>query len=404
MKRRPLALGFTLIEALVALLVMSFGMLGVLGIQAMLRQYSDLSKQRSEAVRLAQESMEGWRAFSQLGASAGADWADIVSDGPVDVTSSLPSATNATFMRQRIVTAAGPVVTDIPERGKWVQTRLSWVDRVNAPQQLDFVTHVSGISPELAGTLVVAPGGGSWSIAGTRGRHAGIPRAAVDDGTGKSIFSPPGMPGSTWTFDNTSGYITKVCNPTCTTTTFFGFVLSGYVRFSDPRGTPVSTLLQPSGADAENPSAPLGSSTFGPIGVSVTQTAPVAVAGTVVCAVDSLAPQFIAYYCAMPSTDPSVGWSGRSFLTDVTFAADAAETSPTVPRNCRYTPQTVEPAVPPLKNFEHPANYAGVTEALVNQNFLVIRAGDGTVAFTCPGDDSSTPFINGNTFRHQPAT
>jgi hypothetical protein len=65
-----------------------------------------------------------------------------------------------------------------------------------------------------------------------------------------------------------------------------------------------------------------------------------------------------------------------------------------------------------MRNADHPLDYGapapdtsklGVVGALTNQNFLVIRAGFGGVAFECPGDDAGTPYVNGNTWHHQPA-
>ncbi len=53
-------------------------------------------------------------------------------------------------------------------------------------------------------------------------------------------------------------------------------------------------------------------------------------------------------------------------------------------------------------NLDHPLDYLNVMGPLRNQNFLVIRAGDGSTAFECPGDDPATPLIDGNTWRHQP--
>ena len=53
--------GVTLIEALVALAVMSFGMLAVVGVQATLRVNGDVAKQRAEAVRIGQEAVERLR-------------------------------------------------------------------------------------------------------------------------------------------------------------------------------------------------------------------------------------------------------------------------------------------------------------------------------------------------------
>ena len=47
--------GVSLFEALVALAVMAFGILGIVGLQMSLRQNADVSKQRAEAVRIALE-------------------------------------------------------------------------------------------------------------------------------------------------------------------------------------------------------------------------------------------------------------------------------------------------------------------------------------------------------------
>lgn len=395
--------GFSLIEALVALLVMGFGMLGVLGIQSALRQYSDISKQRTEAVRLAQEGTETWRAFIKLDADAGAtDYTDISSHAATAVVGALAAATNTSYTMERQVVTL-PTSADLPQSGKWVQTTLRWNDRTGTQQRVDFHTHISGISPDLAGTLLAPPAGGAGAVRRPQGRHPGIPRGALDDGTGKSTFTPPGLPSTTWTFDNITGLITKICNPGCTGSDFVAFLLSGYVQFSDPVDPPPGTFRQPTGADAETPYALGGSSTFGTIGVSVDQTAPASVAGTVVCATEAF-PQVVAYYCALEATTAEKRWSGRSYITGPTFAADATDASASLPRSCRYTPQTADPAVPPLKNAEHPYDYAIVNESLFNQNFLMIRAGDGTAPFVCPGDDTTTPFVNGNTFRHQPAS
>ena len=58
--------GVSLVEALVALAIMAFGMLGLVGMQASMRANADLAKQRSEAVRLAQQQMEAWRGYGTL--------------------------------------------------------------------------------------------------------------------------------------------------------------------------------------------------------------------------------------------------------------------------------------------------------------------------------------------------
>ena len=75
-------------------------------------------------------------------------------------------------------------------------------------------------------------------------------------------------------------------------------------------------------------------------------------------------------------------------------------------RICRYTPAANDAQVIP--NQWHPKNYSNVdaSQPLSNQNFLVIRAGDGTVPFICPTDVPANPdagdFVNSNTLTHQP--
>ena len=64
--------GIGLIEALLAFLVLSLGMLAIARLQSDLRSNAELARQRSEAVRIAQQEIETLRAYSVLTASAGA--------------------------------------------------------------------------------------------------------------------------------------------------------------------------------------------------------------------------------------------------------------------------------------------------------------------------------------------
>jgi hypothetical protein len=93
--------------------------------------------------------------------------------------------------------------------------------------------------------------------------------------------------------------------------------------------------------------------------------------------------------------------------SDGVVALDIAEVASTHRRICRYTTQLAHLTVPTeMTNEGHPLDYVDVREALVNQNFLVIRAGnDANPAFDCPNDDDGTgsPYIFGRTYRHQPA-
>lgn len=371
--------GVSLMEALVALAVMAFGMLGVVGMQATLRYNGDVAKQRSEAVRLAQERVENRRAYTVYDSVAGLDaYADLVSRAPEDI-----AGTNATYKLSE-------AVADLEGgQGKALIVTVSWKDRSDQTQQVQLGTNITKVLPELGGSLGVPAYGAPTRL--PSGRHSAIPRGAVDQGDGTSKFAPPGAGTVAWVFDNSTGYITFTCaGATCTAAN--ARLLAGFIGFA-------TDATQPTPAMAELPpsDAPLTL-----IDVSVDQTFPST--GTVSCFEEYASTKVMAYYCAVP-VDSVYGnkWSGQSLLAVTPLATSVADPAAASYRVCRYTPVRAHPVVPAISNEEHPLNYANVTNALVQQNFLVIRAGDGTSAFTCPADDPSTPFVNGNTWHHQPS-
>ena len=105
--RRSGTRGFTLLEALIALLVLSFGMLAIAGFQATLSRNSDLAKQRTEALRLAQQKMERLRAFGQVATdpTTGAGHKFNYTDDVVSSTTPEVIISNATFSRTWTVAA-----------------------------------------------------------------------------------------------------------------------------------------------------------------------------------------------------------------------------------------------------------------------------------------------------------
>ena len=365
-------------EALVALAVMSFGLLGVVGMQATLRSNSDVTKQRAEAVRIAQAAVEDRRAFEQLTSSGTIpNFADLATALAVPV-----SGTNATFARSTEVTPA--ILANDAPRLKTVTMRVAWEDRSGQTNAVSLVSSIAGIAPELAGSLSL-PGDRAASQR-PRGRHSAIPYGAIDQSDGTSTFAPPGGGGMTWVFNNTSGFITSVCQPSLPCVTTDLLLLSGYINFA--------TTDMPSLAEGELPTdAPPAMFT---VGAEVVMSLPNV--STVSCHTQNAATS-VAYYCALPTTTSPKAWSGRSRITGLPISSTLADATASNFKVCRYTPTATD--TPPGGNARHPLDYTSVTGPLANQNFLVISAGNGAVRFDCPGEGPST-FIDSHTYRHQP--
>ncbi len=403
--RRRSTRGISLVEALVAMAVMGFGMLGVLGMQASLRGNADESRQRAEAVRLGQEEIERWRGYAALDDSgATLDYARLLSDDPGAPPTTV-EGTNTNYTIRRTV-AVPPSPTGVtPHSYKVLRVDVSWTDRTDQVRSIRFSSNIAGVPPELAAVSVVA---GGVPAARPRGRNVGIPLPALDLGDGRSALRPPQADGGTvaWVFSHTTGLIS-----TCTTTAsstealtldnisacsaFNARLVTGYVRFV--------TSTSPTALLAESPLPDAV-----PVDVKVRRTDPTP-ASTTDCFVD-LNPAYAVYFCAVPVViSPSVSpWSGRVYVAIV----GGLPPNPTSilgadRRICRYTDSRFAnnnalTANPGMRNQDHPLDYLNVTEALTNQNFLVIAAGDGSTAHACPADDPTTPLTAAivTTFSH----
>jgi Tfp pilus assembly protein PilV len=401
--------GVSLIEAICALGVMAFGMLAVVGVQATLRSNADVSKQRSEATRLAQQGMERSRGFGQLAgiaANAFVEYDEIISVIELPVP-----GINASYIPTRNVAAPRY------PRLKTVTSSVSWIDRAGVTQTVQLNSAIAGISPEVAASMALPQQSGVMLQA--VGRSSSVPLLAKDlSGTGTSVFVPPQAAAGTvaWVFNNFSGLITGVCNLAAgvTTATVLAAdvaacsnnttaqLVSGYVRFA-------STAAQPTPAEAESPSAStlnldmvLELTSVGHPGPGATcfddSSGDVAVAAT---------RQVVTYFCAVFS-NLNFTWAGRTRIAPramnagVPWLIAAAVGPPPLPavayKICRYSPLAVDVG---SKNSDHPLDYtvAGskAKAALVNQNFLVISA-----AHVCPTDIANAgDFVNSNTLLHQ---
>lgn len=381
-RSRQRARGVSLVEALLALVVMSVGMLAVAGMQATLRGNADLSRQRAEALRIAQASMEAWRGFARVQADpAELDYGDLATQPPQVLT---PPGANTTFTTERIVlTSAAPAM-------KTLSVRVSWTDRAGQTQSLELHSVVSRTGPELAGSLAVPPQGAP--VRRPHGRHAAIPWAAVAHGEGTSRFTPPQAGGGTlaWVFDNLSGRIVQTCSngadsSTCTSTT--AMFLGGYLRLGlpptvpgDPATWSSDVALNPTSTELDLLPVIAGRSLELQARVRyVTETR--GEPETVACFIGPMTAspsQVLEYFCALPlfptGERPWPSWTGRlSFgpTPDLVITA-SGDLSLQQLRPCRYF------------DLSGAGNHVGVREPLANQNVLITRAGDGSTAWSCP--------------------
>ena len=384
--------GVSLVEALVAFAVLAFGLLGVVGMQSTMRSNADLARQRAEAVRLAQDAVEEWRGFSTAATTTNRmAFQDIASASP-------PSpryfdGTNARYMISRWALAPTATEFTVTPAQRGILVDVAWQDRSGQPQLVRLSSAVSGVEPELGASLVLSTR--TDPVLPPMGRNRAIPRSAIPLGIGRSGFVPPGQTGSggrvAWVFDNSMAVITT-CTTSANTTnqltdtgvTIDGcssdraVLVSGFVRFA-------TSFEQHSAASIRDPAGP----TFREFGVGVRRTAPTP-AATFGCFQDARIDNAVAYYCAVALTTNVKVWSGYIEFEDPPFpnpplpiASSAADASPLAFKICRYHAN---------------AAYTDVSAALVNQNFVIIRAGLFG-AYRCP--DDGTPR---STWPHQPAT
>ena len=219
MSRRRAEAGFTLVEALVSLLVVAFGMLAIAGMQTTLAKNSDLAKQRTEAVRIAQVKMEELRAFDSIVIGEGT-WnyaTNVVSGTDLAYT---PPNSNTAFTRSWTVTAPDGVTPADPNAAqKWIHVTVQWADRFSATpnQSITLDSTIARNNPTALKGLVA--GQVQPRVRQPKNRNLNIPYPAVTLAGGReSAFVPP-PGGYAYVFDNTTGNIVERCQvPTAAVT------------------------------------------------------------------------------------------------------------------------------------------------------------------------------------------
>jgi Tfp pilus assembly protein PilV len=336
--------GTSLVEALVALAVMAFGMLAVVGIQATLRSNADVAKQRSEAARIAQDAMETARSFSSIEVNGAlAAYAGIAARGEAVLGS------NTSFALTQVVTPRTN-----PDR-KELRISVAWTDRSGQDQQVE-LNGIIGANDPLVSLALGAQAKGI-PVRQPHGRNAAIPPQAVSLGGGTSAFRPaptdPMRASRVLLIDDMTGVITSICTfppdgdlsqlePAVNCDARPSYLISGFVRFAL--------------GDAPDAAAPADFQI--PLGMVADGFA----YGDGRCYVDAVrAPPltYSTYYCRVPMGDDEK-WTGRISLTlPLDLAAHDV---------CRYTNGAAG-------NDNHPRDYELLDRSLASQNFLVVKQG-----------------------------
>ena len=287
-QQRTRQAGFTLIEALIALLVMSFGMLALAGMQMTMTRSSDVAKQRSEAVRLAQLKMEDLRSYDGLNSGTFTYGTNVVSSTANETicptcAAPLDASTNTTFTRSWTVTRSdGVTAATANDAQKWINVLVTWTDRTNQAQQVTLQSVIARNDPVALKGFVA--GQARAKVRYPKNRHVNIPYPAVSLPGSLSSFKPP--PGAdNFVFDNDTGNVLGSCGdaaiassissgttisftgtPTSGCTAGAGYLLSGYVRFK-------TTGAAPTAGNIENlADATQSLSTSGPLVIDSTLT------------------------------------------------------------------------------------------------------------------------------------
>lgn len=216
--------GFSMIEALVALLVMAFGLLALAGMQASVSYGGDMAKQRGEAMRLAQERIEQMRSYTGLSSGA-INW-----DG-IDALADGSTSTNTTYTVTSSMSGADA------DAARAAQVRVSWADRAGVVQTLTMSTVIARTDPKDVAFLL-SPMPRNASLRRPFDRSLDIPVRAISLGNGSSSYQL--SPTFAVIFNDASGNVVQLCNPgvanataaqilasACVTTT--GHIISGYV-------------------------------------------------------------------------------------------------------------------------------------------------------------------------------
>ena len=390
--------GATLVESLVAFVVLAAGTVAVGQLQKVLRHDADLARERSEAVRLGEEHIEQMRAFSGIAAASGVRAYASIGNAETVVDAASGYAGHASYR----------IVRRIDETAfagaKAAEVRVHWNDRAGTAREVVFASFIARNDPVYAGAMALGAGAVPGAVRGRSGRAAAIPVQAKDLGDGRSVWKPAAAGSLAVVFDNGSGDIVARCSGIAGTTATRDLVaadlagcsalralsLGGTIRFSsatppspaDARDVPPDVVVALNLAGGTYAAAP-------ECATEARKTVRYTVAGSLrieSVAIDAIpaslgltswndaGDRFVAWHCLVtPRADGR--WSGRAELVGSGWVIGTGSGERRV---CRYSSDGDGSGAIDA-NIEHPRDYLDVAQALPMQNFLVVRGSE-----SCP--------------------
>jgi Tfp pilus assembly protein PilV len=398
--------GTSLVEALIAFVVLSLGILALSRGQGLLRLHADTARQRTEAVQFAQHDLESLRAYATLDVLPGVPSYAAVASGVERRDATEASVANASYRLERSIGSAAFA------RAKTATVEVQWSDRHGQAQQIVLDTIIAAADPAHGAALGLEPR--RHRLSGALGRSALIPLSARDLGDGTSAFRPVDAGELVLVFDNASGQVSQRCRGVAAAltpmsradmigcTSYRGYQLSGVIRFDTgsvgpndaaargddaagdntprfdaPRPLTVELQLEDRAASASCSSEARNTVAYELDGESRIVAVPIGAEPQALGAETwrDLGEPHIAYFCVVtPRADGR--WSGRSVLQPIGWTIGNAAGDYRV---CRHVAD-LDGSGAIDRNIEHPDIYVDVDGPLPQQNFLVVDA-----ARSCPG-------------------
>lgn len=346
---RRAARGFSLVEAVITMLLVAVGLLTMAATFMKLSRAEDVGRQRSEATRLVVDQVEAMRAYTQIAAGGAGvvSWAGLAS-GEDRIT------TNAEFTRRWTLqgTAADTMRT--------LRVDVSWTDRSNEAQTISMSTVIARTDPADVGVLGF-PLPANTTLKRPKNRNLNIPVPASDLGNGESAFRLPGTNFAV-VFSNESGYVVKQCSLASNVSTITlsdlrdcsdatAYILAGYISLSGPSGFPSGLAISTGGLSGLTDATCSVSS-------AIDQNSGNAITG------------YRYYLCVVSMPAGGDAWSGT-----VRLAAPALNTGNANLRVCRFQYPAAAGITANQRNVQP---YDRVAESLDSQNYVI------TDANSCP--------------------